>query len=373
MRPKLAAALAAVMMASPAAAQYPSGGNGTIYLGTYSKKILVIDESNFRVRDSIALQIGIPLGIFRSFDRKHLYALDPANERVETIDVASKKSLGVFTLSSGNTKVRIWGINVDPKERFAILLIKTYTKQIDRFVIGKPTLVRFDFARKAVTDTIPWPNGQEREGAQILFSPAGDLMYFFTPDDVLVYETQGLKQVDRWDVARTFFEEGMGRINVGFPNDLYEEPGFYTSLFRVTDNVNRRSMMGVARVDLVHRSFDYYTLGPSEPVSFTLAPGRKKAYGLRRDIGNYYFWTFDLENKRVEKKVEFKGRPRMGLTASSNGQLLYIHTAGSTIDLYRTSDFQKVGTVTLAADMTSFVLMPPQGPAPARTASAEPR
>src|SRR5262249_36763391 len=150
--------------------------------------------------------------------------------KVETIDVASKKSLGVFTLSSGNTKVRIWGINVDPRDRFAVLLIKTYTKQIDRFVIGKPTLVRYDLAKKAVTDTIPWPNGQEREGAQIIFSPAGDLMYFFTNDDVLVYETQGLKQVDRWDITRTFFEEGMGRINVGFPNDLYEEPGFYTSL-----------------------------------------------------------------------------------------------------------------------------------------------
>jgi hypothetical protein len=154
----------------------------------------------------------------------------------------------------------------------------------------------------------------------------------------------------------------MGRLNFGFPNDIYEEPGFYTGLFRITDPVNRRQLMGVARLDLMNRSVDFYSLGPSLAVNFSLAPDRKRAYGIHSEIGNYQFWTFDLENRRVVGKTEFKGRPRMGFKVSTNGELLYIHTAGNTIDVYETGTFQKLRTVELDADMTSFVLIPPSRP-----------
>ena len=356
---RIAAALVAFAAPTAPSQGRPSGGTGTIYIGTYAKKILVLDEATLTVRDSIPVSVGIPTAMIRSFDRRHFYVGDPNQEHFEIIDIATKKPIGSFSLSSGATRVRVWGLNVDPKERFAVLLVKTYTKKPDRFEIGKPTLLRYDLAQHRVTDTIPWPKGEEREGAQIIFSPAGDLLYFFTTDDVLIYDTKTLKQVDRWELSRTLFEEGMGRLNFFFPNDIYEEPGFYTGLFRVTDPVNRRALMGVARVDLVNKSVDFFTLGPSEPVSFRLAPGRKRAYGLRSEVGNYQFWTFDLESRRVVRKVEFKGRPRMGLTASSNGKLLYIHTAGNTIDLYDTESFRHVGTVELGADMTGFVLIPP--------------
>ena len=119
--------------------------------------------------------------------------------------------------------------------------------------------------------------------------------------------------------------------------------------------------MGVARVDLVKRLVDFYTLGPSEPVSFRLAPGRRRAYGLRQQVGNYEFWTFDLEGRRVAQRVQFPGRPRMGLTPSSNGRQLYIHTAGPTIDVYDTQTFKRLRTVTFDADMSGLVIIPPGG------------
>jgi hypothetical protein len=200
-----------------------------------------------------------------SFNRKHFYVLDPQYEHVEVIDIATRKAIDKFTLSSGNTRVRLWGINVDPRERFAVVLVKTYTKKLDRFEVGKPTLLRYDLAKKAVTDTIPWPKGEERDGAQIIFSPDGEYMYFFTTDDVLVYSTDSLKQVDRWELSRTLFEEGMGASTSSSRTTSTRNPGFYTGLFRITDPVNRRTLMGVARVDLVKRSVDFYTLGPSEP------------------------------------------------------------------------------------------------------------
>jgi DNA-binding beta-propeller fold protein YncE len=343
-----------------ASAATRSGGNGTIYIGTYAKKILVLDEATLAVRDSIPTSIGIPYAMFLSFNRQHFYVLDPANEKIEIIDIAGRKSLGSFTLSSGKTQVRIWGINVDPKERFAVLLVKSTTKRVDRYEVSKPVLLRYDLETRKVTDTIPWPKGEERDFAQILFSPNGEFLYFFTSDDILVYETKGLKEVDRWDYSRTLYEEGMGRLNFGFPSDLYDEPGFYTGLFRINDPVNHRAQMGVARLDLMNRSVDFYSLGPSQSVSFSLAPDKKRAYGIHSEVGNYQFWTFDLENRIVVGKTEFKGRSRMGFKVSTNGELLYIHTAGNTIDVYETGTFKKLRTVELDADMTNFVLIPPR-------------
>jgi hypothetical protein len=338
-----------------------NGGDGKLYIGTYAKQILVLDERTFAVTDTIPVSVGIPLAMLLSFNRKHFYVIDPAFENVEVIDIATKKSLDKFTLSSGKTKVRIRGLTVEPNEKFAIFLIKTATKQTDRWEIGKPTLVRYDLTKHAVTDTIPWPKGEEREGAQMLFSPNGDLLYFFA-DEVLVFETKGLKQVDRWELGRAL-EEGMGRFNFGFPETVYEEPGFYTGMFRVSDPVQNRTLMGVARVDLVRRNVDFYTLGPNESVGFALAPGRRRGYGLKQQVGNYEIWTYDLESRRVLSKTPFRGRPRMGLDVSSNGSLLYIHTAGMTIDLYDTATLRLVRSVDLGADMTDFYVLPAAPPA----------
>jgi len=364
-------ALAASAAGSIAAAQGPSqggsarsapdpvtaGGNGTIYVGTYARNILVLDEATMRVRDTIKSSVGIP-ELSLSFDRKHMYVTDPGNERLEIIDLATKHSSGVFKLSNDSTKVRMWGFSLDPQERFAVLLVKAYTKHRDRYEVSKPTLLRYDLTKHAVTDTIPWPRGEEREGAQILFSPKGDLMYFFTTDDVLIYDTNTLKEVDRWEISKTLFEEGLGRIAFGFPYDVYEQPGFYTGLFRTTDPVNRRTQMGVARMDLTNRQLDFYSLGPSQGVSFRLSPDRKRAYGIHSEVGNYQFWTFDLESRRVLGKVEFPGRPRMGLIVSSNGSQLYITTAGATIDRYATAGFRHLGQINLGADMTNVILVP---------------
>jgi DNA-binding beta-propeller fold protein YncE len=339
----------------------PSGGAGTLYVGTYARQVLVIDEATMKVKDTIKSQLGIP-DISLSFDRKHLYLTDPGNEKVEIVDLATKKSSGVFTLSTDSMKVRMWGFSLDPKERFAILLVKAYQEHADRYEVRGPTLLRYDLATRRVTDTIPWPRGEEREGAQIVFSPDGKLMYFFTQDDVLIYDAVSLKEVDRWEISKTLFEEGLGRINFGLPYDVYEEPGFYTGLFRTNDPVNHRTQMGVARMDLVNRQLDFYSLGPSQAVSFRLSPDRKKAYGIHSEVGNYQFWTFDLDSRRVLGKTEFPGRPRMGLVVSSNGTQLYITTAGATIDRYSTSDFKHLGQVNLGADMTNVVIVPAMRP-----------
>ena len=356
--------LAAALLAAPRLAPAQAAGSmGTAYFGTYDKKILVIDEATLGVRDSIALK-NIPYSWVLSASRTHLYVRSPRMDEIEIVDLATKKSTGTFTLSTTSTTVQIDGLNVDPKERFAVLLTKSFTKRIDRYEVGRSTLLKYDLEKRVVTDTIAWPRGEERENAQIIFSPAGDLMYFFTADDILVYDAVTLKQVDRWDLGTSFYEDGIGRINAGFAGDIYEEPGFYTSRVVVNDPVNRRALMGISRIDLAKRTVDYYTLGPNAPVSFRLAPGKKRAYGIQATVGEYHFWTFDLENRQVVGKVEFAGRPRMGLTIGSSGDRLYIHTAGNSVDVYDVTTFQKTRTVVYDADMTAFLLIPARPPGP---------
>ncbi len=354
----LAVAATALTATAQGVAQGASPASGTFYMGTYSDKILVIDEESLAVRDTIKLSIGIPTDLLLSADKSRIYVLNPRLDEVEIVDVATRKATGKFTLSTPGTTVQIWGMNVDPKQRYAILVVKSYTKRSDRYEISRPVLVRYDLAKGAVTDTIPWPKDEERDRAQVIFSPAGDLMYFFTSTDVLVYDAETLKQVDRWDLAQSFYEEGIGRINASFGADPYDEPGFYTNLFRVSDPVNRRLLMGVARIDLANRSVDYYTLGPSVGTSFRLTPDKRRAYGIQSEVGNYQFWTFDLENRRVVGKTPFDGRPRMGLSVGTNGDKLYIYVAGNTVDVYEAGTFRKLRTVTLDFDMTDTIFIP---------------
>ena len=352
------ALLAAGLLAFTASgARAQGGGNGVIYMAAYDQSIKVIDENTLEIVDSIPTTVGIPIGLTLSANHERIYVRDAEFEEIEIIDVAERKSIDSFTLSRGSSKVRIWGLEVDPAEKFIILNTMRYTKRIDRWEIDEPTLLKYDLEAKEVTDTIPWPEGDGGRRARLMFSPDGDYLYFFSRGNIIVLETENFTETDRWDLSRPL-EEGLGRFSFGFPTSPHDDPGFHTGLFNFTDPVQNRRIMGIARVNLADRDFDFFTLGPREPVSFRLAPGGKKAYGLVQQIGNYEFWTFDVEGQRVESRQRFAGRPRMGLEISSNGELLYIYNAGSTIDVYDADSYEFLRTVAFDADMTSFVMIP---------------
>ena len=359
-RPAIAALLALGLIAgasaSATAQELRSGGNGTIYMGAYNNSVYVIDEATLEVTRRIPTTTGIPNRFDLAPDNETLYIRDAAMEHVEVLDLVEGRSVDSFTLSEGNTKVRIRTMAADPGGKYILLAVRSYTKLLDRFEIGDFELVRVDLDSHEVTDTIALPFDEQRQGVSLMFSPDGDLLYFFGRD-IIAVETENFTEVDRWELSRPL-EEGLGRMNVSFQRSPYDEEGIFTSLFRMTDPVQGRRMMGIARVNLAEQDVDFYTLGPSEPVSFALAPDGRKGYGLRSEIGFYEFWTFDLEGRRVESRVEFPGRPRMSLLPSSNGELLYIYTAGNTIDVYDADTHELLRTVWLDADMTRFLLVP---------------
>ena len=350
-------ALLALGALSALGAEKLSGGNGTIYVGGRPNKIFILDEATEKVTGTIECKTGTPTSLDLSEDRKRFYLHSIDFENVEILDIASRQSIDNFKLSEGNKKTRIFGFDADPLNRFIILMVKTATKQVDRFEIGPPTLLQYDLKDHKVMRTIPWPQGQEREGVGMRFSPDGKYLYMFG-DDILVYDTTDFKQVDKWELSRPL-EDGLGRLNFGPSDDLNEERGYTTGIFTVQDAVQNRRIMGIARVNLGLKSVDFYPLGPATGVSFTLAPGRKWGYGLHQEIGKYEFWSFDLEHKKLGARLEFPGRPRMQLKVSSNGKILYLCGAGSTIDLYDASNYQYLRTITLDADMTTGLYVMP--------------
>jgi hypothetical protein len=295
-----------------------SAGNGTIIVGTYPDKFWIIDEATEKIVGSIPFKSGMPRRTTISRDRKRFYTIEAGMEKVEILDITSRSTVDTFTLSEGAKKVRIRSIEPDPLNRFVMMLTASATKLVDRFEIGAPTLMQYDLKEHKVVRTVPWPNGDERQNVQVQFAPDGKLMYLFSDQDVLIYETEKFTQVDKWELSKPI-EEGFGRLEFGSSDILNDEPGFYTGLFNVSDPVQHRRIMGIGRVNLAAKTVDFYTMGPSSPMSFTMAPGRKVAYGLFQDIGRFEFWKFDIQGRKLAERKEFVGRPRMSLKTSSNG------------------------------------------------------
>jgi hypothetical protein len=358
----LAVALGLIGVPSAAQRAQPapsmSGGNHLFYVGTYAGTIQIFDETTEVKIDEIKLKTGIPRSLTLSQSRTKFYVLDSTLEKIEIVDIPSRSTLDTFTLSEANKRTRIRAMQVDPLERFVILLARSATKLVDRWEIGDISLQLYDLAQKKVTRTIPWPRGEEREFVNIRFSPDGKLLYFFG-DDVRILETTKFTEVDTWALSRPI-ESGLGRINFGQVDDFNEDPGFFTGLFTVTDPVQNRRIMGLGRVNLVAKSVDFTPIGPAEGVSFALTPDRKRGYGLMQQIGRYEFWAFDVEQRKLIGRTEFAGRPRMSLRVSSNGRLLYIFQAGATIDVYEAATYKYLRTIQMNADQTTNLFILPR-------------
>jgi WD40 repeat protein len=313
-----------------------------LYVGTYAGNVQIFDEASEKQIGEIKLKTGIPRSLVLSFNKQHFYVLDSTLEKIEIVDIASRTTLDQFTLSSGPTKTRIRSMQVDPLERFIILLTRSATKLIDRWDIGDVALQLYDLKEKKITRNIPWPGGEARENINIRFSPDGKLLYFFG-EDVLIVETQNFTEVDTWALSRPL-EQGLGRVNFGAVDDVNDDPGFFTGLFTVQDPVHNRRT----------------PIGPAEGVSFAMTPDRKRGYGLFQQIGRYEFWTFDLEQKKLLNRTEFAGRPRMNLRVSSNGKLLYVFQAGATIDVYEASTYKYLRAIEMTADQTTNLFVLPK-------------
>lgn len=363
MRLLVRSAVVLVLVTAADVAGLEAQANARWYIATYTNHLLVWDEASEEVVDRIEVSNFIPTGIVVNEDKDRLYVMEARAERIEIVDLEQNRVIDEFTLSEGNVTVRINGFAPHPSDERAALFVKRYTKHADRYEIEGPFILEYDLTTKAVSDTIPWPDGEERENVDFRYSPDGETLYLFA-NDIIAVDAETFEEVDRWEISQAL-EPGLGRPNFGVFPGTYDQDGVATSLFRMTDPAQNRRMMGVARVRLSEKEVEFYTLGNNEPVGgFSVAPGGEKAFALFSEIGRYEFWEFDLTNRRIAKRVPFQGRPRMGLQVSADGLKLYIHVAGNTIDVYDSSTFEFLRTVTFDEDMTGVAVIPQGGSTP---------
>ena len=367
MRPRICLAAIATLVCSlvSAQAQAPrlTGGSGTLYIGGYPNVIWIIDEATEKVIGTIQTKTGIPRRLILSRDLKRFYNIDATAEQVEVIDIATRTTIDSFRLTEGNKRVRVASLEPDPGHRYLMMITRVATKLRDRVEIAPSQLQQYDLKERKITRTVPWPDGEERDQANLMFSPDGKLLYVLG-NEILILETETFTQVDKWELSN--LEGGLGQVSMSFGgfgglDTINDEPGFLTTAMTVEDPVQHRRMMGVARIDLLKKDFEFYTIGPAGGVNFVLGPDKKRGYGLESAVGRYQFWTFDLEQRRVISRQEFDGRPRMSLKTSSNGRILYIYNAGNTIDLYDAATYRYLRTITLDGDVTTgFYVVPRQ-------------
>jgi hypothetical protein len=333
-------------------AQVRPGGDDLMYFATYGSEIHVVSEEDFSVVARIPTTSGIPGGLTPSADGTRMFTQTIDYEWIETFDLRRRESIDVFTLSERNARVRIRSMAVHPDGRHAVLMTRRYEKLRDRWEIGDMELVLYDMGEHRVVRNVPWPEDEPLETASFSYSPDGRHLYFFK-DEVHIYDTESYEEVDRWDY-RGLLDQGLGDLRFGFSATPREEDGWHAGFFRVNEEIQDRSVTGVARVNPTERAVEFFMLGPADTGpsgSFALAPDRARAYALHQEVGNYQLWSIDLES-RTARHVLFPGRPRMSLEVSSNGELLYIYAAGNTIDVYDAATLEHVRTVELDADMT---------------------
>lgn len=371
-RLSIAVALGAMTLLAHAVVAQDAGNttpaNSHWYLGTYSHDILVWDEESEEVIDRIKMRNFIPRGLSLNHARDRLYVADATAKHYEVVDLATHEVVDEFTLSRGDVSVRISSFAPSPDDRRAVLFVKRYTKLRDRYSVQGPFILEYDLMTKEVTDTIPFPDGQEREGVGFQYSPDGETLYFFT-NDIIAVDADTYEEVDRWRISRPL-EPGLGRASFGTGSRTYDEPGVATGIYRMTDPAQNRRLMGIARVRLSEKEVDFFTVGESSSLrGFALAPDGESAFSLLSEIGRYEFWEFDLEERRLARRMPFAGRPRMGIRVSADGTRVFIHVAGNTIDVYDRETLDYLRTITLDEDMTGTVVLPVSGPHVVRSTS----
>lgn len=349
MRTTISAALTALalgIMPSETTAQ-----NATWYISTYTDEMLVWDEDSEAIIDRIKMNRIIPNGVQLNESKTHLYVGDASAEYIQVVDITAREVVDEYSLSEGDTTFRIGEFAPHPSEAKAIVFGRRHTKMVDRYLVEGPFILEYDLINNVVTDTVPWPDGEERDRVGFRYSPDGETLYFFT-DDIIAVDSDTYEEIDRWEISNPL-EPGLGRPSFSTASQTYDDQGLATNLMRMRDPVHNRTLMGIARVRLSEKKVDFYTVGPSEPVgAFAMAPGGEKAYALYTTIEAYEFWEFDLVEEIVTRRVPFAGRPRMGLEVSADGTKLYVHVAGNTIDVYDAETFSLIRTVEFDEDMT---------------------
>src|SRR5437868_3805505 len=109
-----------------------TAGTGTIYLASYGKRLVAIDEATEKVTAEVPLKTGLAWTMRLSHDGTLFYVQSADQEHFEVIDLATRQTVDTFMLGSADVHVRVLAFDVDPQNRFMVVVARTARKLVDR-------------------------------------------------------------------------------------------------------------------------------------------------------------------------------------------------------------------------------------------------
>ncbi len=364
----LAAAVACCSV--PLFADGAAVAKGLMYVGTLDQKLLVINERAGDIVGEIPLG-GIPRSAVLSADKTKLHIIT-TKAQVETVDLVSRKVISSFPLSDGRSTPRMArgaggrsfsGIAVHPSGRYLYLTMSLTVKEIDHFRTDPPQFVMVDLQEKKIAKAMPFPKGYDQGfgfAASYKISPDGKLLYVFD-EDIVVFNLETFKEVDRIALAKPEYP-GASPHRLTASDDPNDAPGEVTTVFTTVDPIVHKETLGLGKIDLATRKVKYQPIGPAFPmVGFALTPDRKLGYSLmiNRTGANREaeWWVWDIESQKVIKRASVPARISFRLGMSSDGKMLYLYGAGSTIEFFDAATLESKKLLNLNKDTTTNLIV----------------
>ncbi len=343
---------------------------GTLFCGAYPDLVLVVDEAQGKVTDTIKLVTGLPRSLRLSPDHKKIYVSTNDHNGFEVIDVATHKVTNHFVLDDATHRYRVNGGAPDPDGKVIYTSTTEITKQADRYVIARPKYTIIDVAQQKIVKTVDEPTdttggrgGGGRGGGSFEVSPDGKYLYQFGAQ-VTVLNSADFSVVERIELEAPAGQP-MENLGLGGMQEALSQPGQRVSIFNYSDPIVHNRVFGLARFDLNTRKFDFTPIGPS-PASLGqlfITPDKKMGYTMivNGNGGNKRceFWGVDLVTTRLARTAEVPCRTRYSFGMSANGQKLYIYAAGYQIEVYDAVTFKQEAVWDLNHDMTGPMVVLP--------------
>ncbi len=337
----------------------------TLFLGAYPNLVLVFDEAQGKITDTITLSTGLPRSLRLSGDKKQIYVTTLDHTGVEVIDVASRKVVNKFVLDTPTTRYRFaYGMVPDPTNTLLYTALMKMEKKIDHWEIGNPQYTVLEVATGKIIRTVDVPKEDrgllrgDPRGMGLQISPDGKYLYEFR-DRIAILDTTDFKEIDKVDLAKADFNgEPMENVGFGSTFDSYTEPGQHVALFNSGDPYVHNRIFGLARFDLNSRKVDFTPIGPAPPnmAGLQVTPDGRKAFTVVSSgtQGNKRceFWSFDMGTNKISQTVELSCRARFSFGMSGDGKKLYIYAAGFEIEVFDAATLQYEKTWDLGNDLT---------------------
>ena len=122
-------------------------------------------------------------------------------EKIEVVDIASRKTIDSFKLSTGNKHMRVNNLQPDPRNKLPDPAVPA--RRPSWSTAGRSARRRSSsttWPPHQFTRTIPWPQRRRAREREHALGPDGKHLFFFG-DEVTVLETEKFTEVESWPFA----------------------------------------------------------------------------------------------------------------------------------------------------------------------------